>query len=277
MSENARVQIGAQLRRLRVMQDVEAQVLARELNWSGSKISRIEQGKINISVQDLGVALDALGASEEIRAEMLATVAADKLGAWMIRSGGTTRRQMEVGHLEQRVSELREFHPLLVPGLLQSRAYTRAMALAAGFDPDNVMKSRAARQALLAVEGAPQFHALLDARAFARWAGSASVMVDQIDHLLNRMLLPNVTVRLIPNGPNAKVLALGAFVIYTFHDTSPVVLLEHHAIDVFLATTSDVSTYRQMFTDLGAEALSTEETAKWLISTRNRIGTGENG
>jgi transcriptional regulator with XRE-family HTH domain len=103
MTENARTRIGSQLRRLRVMQDVEAQVLARELGWSGSKISRIEQGKIGLTVHDLGAVLDALGAPEELRAEMLATVASAELGAWMIRSGGTSMRQMEVGHLEQRV------------------------------------------------------------------------------------------------------------------------------------------------------------------------------
>lgn len=279
MSENeALARVGAQLRQLRTSQDVEGQVLARELGWSGAKLSRIEQGKIRVSVSDLAAALDALGAREEVRAELLATTAAGSLGAWMVRSGGPARRQAEVGYLEQRVSALHEYHPLLVPGLMQSASYTRAMAEASGFDAPRVVAARVARQGLLAVEGAPRFRALLDERAFARWAGDRAVMIDQITHLLGRMQLPNVEAQLLPSGPNAQTLALGAFVLYEFTETSPVVLLEHHAVDVFLATDEDVQQYRRMFAELSAESLSPAETAVWLKGRRDElIQENENG
>ncbi len=272
VSENSgQARVGAQLRQLRVAQGIDGQVLARELGWSGAKLSRIEQGKIRVSVTDLASALSALGSPEEVRAEMLATVAGGTLGAWMVRSGGVVRRQAEVGHLEQRVTALAEYHPLLVPGQLQSRGYTHAMAEAAGFDPQAVASARAVRQGLLAVEGAPIFRAILDERTFARWAGDSDVMIDQIDYILARLRLPNIEVNLLADGPNAKNLALDAFVIYDFTSTNSVVLLEHQFLDVFLATEADVEQYRQTFFALREEAMESKETVQWLLSKRDEL------
>lgn len=254
-------------------QGLDGQTLARELGWSGAKLSRIEQGKIGISVTDLGSALAALGAPEEIRAELLAA-AASELGAWLVRAGGETRRQANVGDLEQRVESVYEYHPLLIPGQLQSRDYTRAMASAAGFDPDQVARARARRQSLLAVEDGPQYCCLLDERSLQRYPGDVEVMIKQIDHLLVRMQLPNVSVRLLPADGlgGAKTLALGAFVIYRFRGATPaVVLLEHHAVDTYLATPDDAEQYQQMFDNLSVEAYSPAQTIEWLTTRRTTL------
>jgi transcriptional regulator with XRE-family HTH domain len=256
---------------MRTLQGVEAQVLARELGWSGAKLSRIEQGKIRVSLNDLASLLAALGAPEEARAELLATVAADDLGAWMVRSGGVVRRQREVGDLEERVSSFCEYTPLLVPGQLQSKDYTRALADAAGFDPDALVSARLRRQAALAIEDAPSYRALLEPAAFVRWPGDVAVMVGLLDHMLARLSLRNIEVRLLPDGGGVQTLALGAFVIYRFRESRPVVLLEHHGLDVFLATDADVKQYETVFEGLWAEARSEEQTRAWLTAMRRKL------
>lgn len=270
------VRLGGQLRRLRVLHALEGQELARELGWSPAKLSRIEQGKIRVSVSDLAAALAALGAPEELRAEMLAGLAADgELAAWMVRSGGVARRQSEVSDLEQRALSVWEYNPLLVPGQLQTQGYTRAMAAAAGFDAEALVPARARRQALMAVDGAPAYRTVLDQGAFARWPGDAGVMVAQLGYIAERMRLANIDVRLLPAGPNAGRLALGAFVVYEFAEVGPVVLLEHHGLDVFLASAVDVARYREMFEQLCSQALSESETAAWLVSLKRKLSRGK--
>lgn len=273
--------VGSELRRLRLLTGLTMEQVGLELGWSQAKLSRIESGRLGVTVDDLNALLDALGAPDDLRAELLALIAGDDLGAWMVRLGGPRRRQREVKGVEQRVRRWREHHPLLIPGQLQCRDYTMAMVAASGLgasrvgqDPTAVASERAERQAVLGRQGGGVYEALVDWRSFLRHPGGPDVTVAQAAFMLDRMDIPSITVRILPPSESAGALALGAFVIYEFADpdSRPLVLVETQFVDVYLADPVEVEAYEQLWTGLSAEALSVEETRDWLVSLRDHGG-----
>ena len=151
-SSAAREALGSELRRMREVIGLSGMAVAAELQWSQSKVSRIEAGRLGVSLSDLSALLRTYGASEEVTAELLTMAAAGggKAGAWIVQAGGTVRRQGEVAAIEARVHRIRQYSLTTVPGLLQSPAYTAAMARVGNFgDPAALVKARAARQSLL--------------------------------------------------------------------------------------------------------------------------------
>ncbi|GAA1362235.1 helix-turn-helix domain-containing protein [Catellatospora chokoriensis] len=270
MSDAAyRERVGAELRRIRESIPVSGEDVAAALNWSQSKVSRVENAKISISMQDLATLLHYYGVPEEVRAELL-SMNADETGlegAWIVRAGGTTRRQVEVAAIETRVTTISQFHSGIVPGQLQSPSYARWLVGVGGFkDVEGIVRRRMARQQLLEQDGAPDYRAVLDARALLFWPGdSPDLVAEQISRLKARMSLPAVSVQIIPLSANRQAAALVPFLIYEFRTNSPtVVLAESQTADLYLSSPSDVETYQQLFTGLTADALSSEDSLDYL-------------
>lgn len=270
MGESAqRIRVGMELRRLRADAELSGQEVATAVGWSQPKLSRIENGRFGVSLSDLTTLLDFYGVSEEVRAELL-TVAAEGTGvggSWVVRAGGPPRRQGEVAAVESRVTRMRQHHPLVIPGQLQARIYARHLAAAAGLpNPEEIARRRAKRQGLLEGPDAPQYDVILDLRTLCRWPGPRRVIVDQVEHLIERAKLPAVHLWLLPVGGGAHSMPLAPFLIYDFRaGTSPtVVLLEAQNTDLYLSAVEDVAMYDNLFAGLLAEALSERESLRRL-------------
>jgi transcriptional regulator with XRE-family HTH domain len=144
--------VGAELRRVREQLGLSGVQVAASSGWSQSKVSRIEAGILGAAINDLAALLNHYGVTEEVRAELLSfAVAGNGLaGAWIVRAGDVPRRQGEVAAIEARVRRIRQYGALTVPGLLQAKAYTQAVAAAGGFaQVDDIVRRRMARQELL--------------------------------------------------------------------------------------------------------------------------------
>lgn len=100
--------VGPTLRALRLSRSIAGQQLAQALNWSNSKLSRIEQGKIGISVHDLASALEVLGAPPDVRADILTRVAGD-LGVWTVRASEAAPAGISGTHPDHGLSQLAEY------------------------------------------------------------------------------------------------------------------------------------------------------------------------
>lgn len=274
-----REQVGTELRRVREALSLSGEEVAASLGfgWSQSKISRIEGARIGVSIHDLAKLLNYYGVPEEVKAELLSLTAEEGglEGAWIVRAGGTTRRQIEVGAIETRVESFRQYHNAFVPGQLQSPAYARGIAKLAGFeDVDGIADRRAVRQQLLALDGAPDYHAVLDARALLYWPGHHRKLApEQFDHLRARMDLPAVTVQIVPLGATRHATAMVPFIIYDFRSESPAVAYaETQTTDIYFSAPEDVENYRSLFDKLCAEALSAKESRGYLDSLERDIG-----
>ncbi|HEX6074588.1 MAG TPA: helix-turn-helix transcriptional regulator [Micromonosporaceae bacterium] len=268
-----RQRVAAELKRLRELAGESSPSVAAALGegWSQSKVSRIENGRIGVSVRDLAALLSFYGAPEDVKAELL-TMTAEDLGhdgAWVVRGGGTPRRQGEVAAIETRVWRLRQYHPLMVPGLLQSPQYAEAIARLGGFDdPAGIVSRRMARQRALVGRGAPEYMAVLDARAFGYRPGDQGLMREQIIYVCERANLPEVTLRVIPLGVEGVATAMVPFLLYDFRAemSPPVVMIETQSADLYLSSTTDVGLYTDLFERLTQRALDHDASVDYLMS-----------
>jgi transcriptional regulator with XRE-family HTH domain len=154
---------------------------------------------------------------------------------------------------------LRNFENCLVPGLLQTEDYARAILSArpntSEDEVDELVAVRLARQAILDRDEPPALWVVVDEGVLTREIGSPKTMADQLQHLADMAARPNITIQVIPFSAGAHIGLQGAFIIAEFADTPPV---------AFLATATDGQTIedasavaRALFTfdNLRSEAL----------------------
>jgi DNA-binding XRE family transcriptional regulator len=170
---------------------------------------------------------------------------------------------------------LREWQPSLIPGLLQTADYARAIFTSWRRDSGDAVEvnvaARIDRQRILDGEGPPDLRVLLDEAVLCREVGSAAVMHGQLEHLLGMARRPNVSVQVVPTVARAYLGLAGAFAVATLADGSQAAHLETGIQGMTVIDAKLVSQAAQMFDDLRDEALSrsrsldlmAEVTDKW--------------
>lgn len=276
MTDGDLVSLGAELRRFREALEVSGSEVARALGWSQSKVSRVETGRFGASLSEIATLLDYYGVPEEVRAELLARTARREglAGAWVVRAGGPRRRQGELGAIEQRVSRLRQYQCMVVPGLLQSPRYAAGVASKGRFgDPIGVAARRAERQSAFHARHDVRYQLVLDARALMRWPGGPDVMAEQLERLLS--LPANVDLRILPPSGPCDVVAMGSFLLYEFDQATPaVVLVEGQTADFYLSSPTDVQAHAEVFTRLRAASFDDVGTRAYLEDAGRALRAG---
>jgi transcriptional regulator with XRE-family HTH domain len=279
-SLSARQYLGAELRRLRKATGESGPEVAAQLGpgWVQSKISRIENARIGVTVADLAVLLQFYGAGPELQAELLSlAAAADAVaGTWVVRASGTPWRQIEVGAIEQRLTRLRHYEAMVVPGLLQAPRYTEALVRAGGFEhPEALVAARQRRQQVLLGPQAPRYDVVLDARALLYRPGDDDVAAAELDHLVESARLPAVQLCVVPLQAGAATLSMTPFMVFDFRRPSapPVVLVETHEVDLYHVGPADVAAYADRFTRLQGDALDPAASLDYLRYLRGDLVT----
>ncbi|MFD3661101.1 helix-turn-helix domain-containing protein [Streptomyces sp. NPDC058659] len=194
--------LGSALRELRESSGLEAKAVARGAAMSRSKLSKIENGNAAPSVTDVDCILTAIGVSDGVKAEYMAAAreAATEVTAWrLIRRLGYSRKQQQVQAIESQMTLLRLFQPSLIPGLLQTPEYVRAVFARknlAEAQLERTIGARLARQSVLYSEG-KKFRFIIT-ESVLRWRILPPlVMVGQLDRLISASRLPNVDIRIV--------------------------------------------------------------------------------
>ncbi|MEU7003066.1 helix-turn-helix transcriptional regulator [Nonomuraea sp. NPDC046570] len=203
-----RLDFGAALREFRISAGIRQKDLGRSLGWSLSKISMIERGERTADEEFARGADRVLGADGALTAAWRdATMYAARLPAWF-------HRWVEV---EQEAHTLRTWEPLIVPGLLQTEEYARAIFSGR---PRNTsaqieasVSARMERQLILDRENAPTLRVILDEGVLKRSLGSREVMAGQMTHLIAMAERPHVTVHVLPQDSWLSTGLLGAFTL----------------------------------------------------------------
>jgi transcriptional regulator with XRE-family HTH domain len=263
-----RLRVGAELRRLREAAHLSGEQVAATLGWSQPKVSRIETGRTAFTVRDAAQLLALYGVTGDVRAELLAATAEDTgESAWIVRAGGFPRRQDSIASLEVVTKRIRQYQPVLVPGLLQTHEYAQTVAAAAGaIDPAAIAAARMQRQDLLKGKDAPTFDVVLDARALLCRVGPVDVLRNQILHLVERAQQGTVNLNVIPLGAEYDVLSNVGFTIFDFRfeDSPSVVWVESPAGDVYFSAPDDIERHATLFRRLQGVAFSVEDTVSYL-------------
>ena len=206
-----RIQLGRELRRLREATGKTIDQVSRELSaqlgpgFSPTKLSRLETGKRPASQRDVRDLCIYYNASEDDLNNLVEMAKASRIeNRWL----GLTEAYAEYVALEGIASGVRTFESTLVPGLLQTAEYSRAIAEGDAFEHTAVegegedieikIGVRLARQQRLHGESAVKFHAIIDENVIRRGIGGADVMAAQLRHMEEISRLPNVVLQLVP-------------------------------------------------------------------------------
>jgi transcriptional regulator with XRE-family HTH domain len=270
-----RRRLASELRRLREAADLTIDEVGEKLECSASKVSRIETGHVGVTPRDARDMLELYGLIGDER-EALVQLAreARKPGWWHAYKEVFTGTF--VG-LEADASSLRAFQALLVPGLLQTETYARAVIRAMRPDADETdiekrVAARTARQQLLSDPNPPAYWAVIDEAVLHRTVGGADVMAKQAQRLLHLGQLPHVTIQVVPFTAGAHPGMEGPFLILGFPEQADpdVVYVDSTSGGFFLELPPDVRRYSLMFDHLRAAALKPDDSLALVAEAAER-------
>ncbi|QLQ37684.1 helix-turn-helix domain-containing protein [Micromonospora robiginosa] len=281
-----RRRLGTELRRLREQAGLTGDQVIERIGWaSASKLSRLENGRSRPDPDDVDALLTLYGADDEQRADLTGiTHEAGDMRGWLRNFPVMTQQQRAFAELEVGCAEISEYNPVLVPGLLQTPGYARHRILSAARvaeeagdpdpeDPETEVAARQARQSLLS--HVPQYTAVLEEAALGRRAGPPEVLHEQLVHLCELALLPNVELRLLLRDTRVGdwYLPPTAFSVYRFADPlDPETLaIESGFTDVMSTEANTLNRYKVVFEWLCSSALSASDTLSWLIEATGRL------
>lgn len=270
-----RRRLGMELRRLREASGLMIEDVARQLECSMSRVSRIETGKSVARIRDVRDMLDMYQVGDDEQRDQLLLLAKDaqQRGWWTEYESVLTAGLDTYVGLETSAASIRSFQTHLVPGLLQTEEYSRTVIRSGrpAESLDNIERLtalRSRRQARLAEHGALEMWAVLDEAMLRRPIGGGAVMRAQLERLLEVGELPSVTIQVLPFSRGAHPALDGAFTIVSFPDPTDldVVYVDCPAGNIFLEKEKDVRRHSTWFDHLRAAALPTDESAE-LIAT----------
>jgi hypothetical protein len=255
--------------------------VAEQLLISPSKVSRLETGQRGASPRDIRDLCNLYGLGDEDRSRLADLAKAGKQHPWW--QPLSLPYSTYVG-LEADATLIRDFGLGVVPGLLQTADYARAILRAtvpprAPGEIENLIEARIARQQrVLGAENPPQFQAILEASVLHRIVGSRTIMRDQLHQLLDASELPNVTVRAVPYEAGALPNANNKFIILSFESLAlpDVVFVEGLTGDLYIERKEDTATYDAAFRILEGMAATPEET-RGIIGAILGLTTRPNG
>lgn len=277
-----RRKLGEELRSLRHTSGLTSRDAAQLLGWHQSKVSRIETGTSGVRPADVSRLLDAYGLDDPQLRTLLETLAGSAGGGgtgwWHAYRGLIPPQYRDFISLESQARTARTLETSVVPGLLQTADYARAVTRASldglPMRPVGLAGGGAARPAgVLRTDPPLRLTAVLDEAVLRREVGGRLVMRNQLRHLIRVAQLPHVELQLMPFSVGGYMGLTGPFVIFSFPNTSDldVVVLDHLTSSLYLERKEDLEAYSSAFCTMQAHALSPEHSLD-LIAAIDRDG-----
>ncbi|UQU64196.1 helix-turn-helix domain-containing protein [Couchioplanes caeruleus] len=224
-----RRQLGALLRQYREARNETASDVAKATNINASVISRLENGGRRpglIYVRELS---RHYGLDQDTTDQLMRVARASHQNGWWeaydVNEDPSTYVEFEAG-----AAAIKNFELAYVPGLLQTRDYARSVIvdLNPSFTEDKVDQAvslRIERQHILDSADPVRLHAIIDESVVRRNIGGAAVMKAQLNLLVERATLPNVTLQVLPFSTPRGFGLFGSFSLLSFADAASTALL----------------------------------------------------
>ncbi|KDN86258.1 helix-turn-helix domain-containing protein [Kitasatospora cheerisanensis] len=269
-----RIQLGAQLRRLREARGVTREDAGYSIRASESKISRMELGRVGFKQRDVADLLTLYGVEDEqSRAALLGLVGETNAPAWWHGYGDVIPGWFQTYlNLEDAANLVRSYEVQFVPGLLQTPEYVHAVMRAGspGVPEEEIARRAAVRlrrqERYLAPDTTARLDLIVDETALRRPCGGPEVMRGQLARLAELSLRETIGLRVLPLGMGALAADSGAFTVLSFPepDLADVVYVEQFTTALYLDKPSEVAEYTAALDRVSAAALSEEETRSLL-------------
>lgn len=274
-----RRRLAQELRRLREEAGMKSADVAARLEWNPSKLTRMErnEGK-RPDPNDIRLLCDVYEVDARLR-DRLVQLARDgrKRGWWDPYHAMLSEELSNYIGLEAEAASVLAFEPLIVPGLLQTPDYARAIigggnATAGGEQVDAKVEIRMRRQEALHNDPALRVVAVMDEAALHRRVGSDEITRAQFEHLQKLGRLPNVTLHVIPFEAGAHASVSGSFNILQFPEPTDLdaVYVDLVAGQMFIEEPAEVVAYHDAFLSLVGQAASPSVTLTMLAERSSR-------
>jgi transcriptional regulator with XRE-family HTH domain len=251
--------LAARLRKLRTDRDLGVRELAARAGIAHSLLSNWENVRRIPQVDDVEPLLDAMGVVGEERDETI-ELARIATGSNKLYSGVTGMSPGMAGVLEceATATEIFEWNLTVVPGLLQTADYARAILAASAPEGavEPLVMMRLGRQAILSRTTPTEFTALVSEAAIREPIGSPAVHAAQLEHLLRIGKRPNISIRVVKAGQGWHPGLVGPFIIYGFAESPPIIHIEHYSSSAFLYEAGDVAAFQAAAQELRGKAMS---------------------
>src|ERR1700751_292938 len=268
-----RILLGAHLRRLREHAGISREDAGYHIRASGSKISRMELGRVAFKERDVIdlLAFYGIADGEERDSLLQLTREANATPWWQkYQDAAPDWFGLYVG-LEEAAQLIRVYEVQFVPGLLQTEEDARAVILqgAPGLDPDEVERRgalRMGRQKLLTRENPPRYWVVMDEAPLRRPMGGRDVHVGQIERLIDLVGEPNITIQVMPFRYGGHAAEGGAFTIMRFPETDlpDVVYMEDLTGAHYVEKPEEVERYAAVMERLSVAGTSPDRTREIL-------------
>jgi transcriptional regulator with XRE-family HTH domain len=162
--------------------------------------------------------------------------------------------------IEREAVSLRSFESLVLPGLLQTEAYARAVLIGGGLIPrgniDRLLAMRLGRQGVLRQDDPPQFTAVIDEAVLRRPVGGRETMREQLRVLVEACVEPHIRVHVVPSTVGAYAGLNGPFVIATSPDHRIAGYLDNQLEGQVVSDVDDLTAIMAAWENVRGEALS---------------------
>lgn len=267
--------LAAGLRSARKASGLTTTAIAEKLGWSQSLVSRAETGKRHTAPEEVAAFLAVCGVTGGERDRLISMARDRDRPNWLETrySEAVPSQATTLAQYESEATEITDVALVLIPGLLQTPAYTRAMMVSGGVVAHQVeprVSLRLERRELLDHPDPPAFTAIIDEAVLHRRIGGEQVMVEQLRHLVAMAERPQVNLRVIPFDHGGHAGVNGAFALIRFRHGGPVVHLEHLRSGLFLDEPSDVVPYTDAVARMITIALDPAQSADLVMGMAAR-------
>jgi transcriptional regulator with XRE-family HTH domain len=267
-----RLVLGSQLHKLREERGITAEQAAEAIRGSHSKISRMERGRVGFKERDVADLLTLYGVTDSEERAALLNLAKDAntQGWWHAYSDVLPSWLEPYVGLEAAASVIRTYQTQLVPGLLQTEGYARALIRqGAASSEDEIARRgelRVSRQGILRRPDPPQLWVVIDEGALRRPVGGREVIREQLAYLREMADHPAVTLQILTFGAGAHSAMGGPFTILRFAepDVQDVVYIEQLTSALYLDKPIEVDSYLEVMEQLCLQAEPAADTGKIL-------------
>ncbi|KUP97750.1 DNA-binding protein [Thermobifida cellulosilytica TB100] len=243
------IRIGRQIREHRQHAGLSQEELAKLVALSPTMLSAMERGVRGIKrdhVERIDAALGTPGTLTEL---------------WdRSRRTGLPTWYEKVADIERAASEIWVYHPLLVPGLLQTQEYAEHIFRVGRprdtpAEIEDLVCGRMSRKAIFDRERPPRLVVVLDEGVLRRPTGGREIMRRQLDHLLAESAKPHVSLQVVPYDSDHHPGLSNGFTLFTVPRKSPVLYVETRRFGKPTEDPEAVEDYAQLFSDLRGAAL----------------------
>ncbi|MEV6321651.1 helix-turn-helix transcriptional regulator [Nocardia sp. NPDC051787] len=287
-SSLARRMLGRQLRALRINSGVSAEYARDAINVSKQTLWRMETGQqVRLNPLFIERLCKIYGASATRTAILLELTEETTRTGWWHAFGDAIHKEFSLYvELETVAKRLVSYQTTLLPGLLQTDQYRRALIWTSfpampGPEVERMIEIFRRRKARLDNDEDPVLlEAVIDESALRRAIGGPAVMEQQLAHLARVSEQPNVSVRVVPLSAQAYAgLSVGPFVMFDFpkhpiaHLTEPpVVYIQGFTGNLYLEKPEEIRLYRQAYADLQRSTLDQERSRSLILEIAKEYG-----